>query len=118
MDKQEIFNKAFLGLKAQGFNQSITDTKKCLYRGPDGMKCAIGHIIPDELYKKNWDVKSKTVDFLPNTLWKKLGIDWLSNNMYQFLMALQRIHDNCRNPELMEARYREFARENNLSVPE
>lgn len=29
--------------------------EKCAYRGDGGRKCAIGHWIPDELYKPEWD---------------------------------------------------------------
>lgn len=49
MDKQEVFNKVFLGPKTQGFQQSIHN-EKCLYRAPDGKKCAAGQLILNEYY--------------------------------------------------------------------
>lgn len=59
MNKQEMFTKAWRGLEAQGWKKSegfndrnMTVTKiGCLYRGPHGMKCAAGHLIPDENYR-------------------------------------------------------------------
>jgi len=28
---------------------SVGDKDRCLYRGPDGLKCAAGHVIPDSM---------------------------------------------------------------------
>jgi hypothetical protein len=52
MTLQELFDKALIGIRAQGgpavlFEDGIG---KCLYRSPEGNKCAIGHNIPDEEY--------------------------------------------------------------------
>ena len=48
-DKQEAFNAAWLGLKSQGFERSA-DGGLCMYRGPNGLKCALGWCIPDYMY--------------------------------------------------------------------
>jgi len=34
---------------------SCSETGACKYRGPDGLKCAIGALIPDSLYNVRWD---------------------------------------------------------------
>jgi hypothetical protein len=48
---QEIFNKGYLGLQSQGFKQSIEEgCSACAYKTASGLKCAVGHVIPDEEY--------------------------------------------------------------------
>lgn len=48
---QEIFDRVAEGLLGQG-GPSMSDRfdETCAYRGVDGRKCAIGHLIPDEKY--------------------------------------------------------------------
>lgn len=58
--RQELFNLAYLGLAAQGWKRSYTEEDGCVYRGPDGAKCAIGHCIPDYKYRKYFE--SNTVN--------------------------------------------------------
>lgn len=52
MNAQEIFDTVFTKLYEQG-KQSVDPElpHTCMYRGPDGMKCAAGFLIPDELYR-------------------------------------------------------------------
>lgn len=51
-NRQKLFEQAFKGLYAQG-KRSVDpyDTNICMYRSPSGDKCAIGFLIPDEMYK-------------------------------------------------------------------
>jgi len=46
-DKQEMFNAAYIDLAGQGFERSVNGGI-CLYRGPNGTKCAIGYCLSDE----------------------------------------------------------------------
>lgn len=48
MEPQEIFNKVATHLFTQG-EQARNDTA-CLYRAKDNKKCAVGCLIPDEMY--------------------------------------------------------------------
>ena len=53
--KQAVFNRAYLGLKSQGFERSLAYLENeaedgCAYRSGDGKACAIGYCIPDEKY--------------------------------------------------------------------
>ena len=48
MNNQEFYNKSIEGLAAQGFQQSSEIGGECLYRGPNGLKCAIGVVVTDE----------------------------------------------------------------------
>ena len=55
MNNQEFFDKTLAHLKQQGVPSARSDG--CLYRGPNGTKCAIGFHIPDELYKSEMEGK-------------------------------------------------------------
>jgi hypothetical protein len=48
MNNQQIFDKVSRHLLKQGTRS--TDELQCVYRGPGGLKCAIGVLIPDEAY--------------------------------------------------------------------
>jgi hypothetical protein len=69
MTEQEIFDKVAAHLLTQGVRSQGGDM--CLYRGPDGTKCAAGSLIPDALYTpdiegQTWPVPSLR-DVLPFT---------------------------------------------------
>lgn len=59
MTEQELFTTAVTGLLAQqaySFDPDARDGQgSCLYRGPNGTKCAIGHLIPDHLYDESFE---------------------------------------------------------------
>ena len=55
MNNQEFFDKTLAHLKQQGVRS--VGGARCLYRGPDGTKCAIGFHIPDELYESEMEGK-------------------------------------------------------------
>jgi hypothetical protein len=102
--RQEIFNEIAIHLLTQ--NEKSTDSVRCLYRGPRGLKCAVGGIIPDEVYEKWKDIeisfplvngesikldKGLLVQFFPPELMEDLQI---AETDKRFLQALQRIHDH------------------------
>ena len=49
LDRQTIFNQSLAAIEAQG-TASMDSEGKCLHRGPNGTRCAIGHLIPDDKY--------------------------------------------------------------------
>jgi len=53
MKPQEIFDTVATHLFNQG-KQSY-DNHKCLYRGPNGTKCAVGCLLPDRYYQESMD---------------------------------------------------------------
>ena len=57
MTNQEIFDTAVTHLRKQN-RKSIDETKNCLYRGPDGTKCAVGCFIPDDKYSSRMEGES------------------------------------------------------------
>jgi hypothetical protein len=136
MDRQAIFTKAYLGLKAQNFERSMAifgahNHAQCAYRGENGMKCALGHCIPDEQYKPYFEGLAPTN---PNAYGSKefpeyaertrkakeigaiLGVETESDSF--FLMALQSIHDKASDTDQMKDRLVIFAGQNGLTVPQ
>lgn len=88
MTKQELVDFVAVHLFTQG-RQSIS-RGTCKYRGPNGLKCAAGAVLPDELYKKN----------LENNGWSSLTYrprKPLPDIHMVLISDLQRVHDNAGN---------------------
>lgn len=100
MSLQEIFGKAVGGVIRQGrpsMNSTSSTSRSCVYRGPDGLKCAAGHVIPDEAYDRSYESCGFGVVGL------RLGVD--PERRY-FIGRLQGAHDaKARMPLL---KWREF----------
>lgn len=113
MNKQQIFDAAWRGLKAQGFVRSIrpgaTSPGSCLYRGPGGLRCALGHVIPDGLYEESFEGKGAPA------VVNELGGRFVKH--IEFLDALQTRHDGATSPADMETRLRAFAGDHGLTIP-
>lgn len=130
MNRQEVFNKAVKGLAAQGFQSSRNEDKTCRYRGPEGLKCAVGHLIPDEVDctpLEGSPVYFRALIDLLNTLGYnvEVGVAYLSAGgsvCYEhtpdvrFLFELQIAHDNAYNAESMKNNLMAFAQKYNLST--
>lgn len=108
--RQEIFDLAWNGLKAQGFRRAYGGIGVgCLYRGPDGMKCAIGHCIADERYDPEMDMCGQR-----SLAFRAAGV---ASEDYDFAIELQTVHDCGRRPEAMEDNLRRFASRHSLTIP-
>ncbi len=102
MNKQEIFDKVATHLFTQG--KPAIEDQTCKYRDSEGNSCAVGCLIPDEMYTPKLD------DF---NLYSKLPMDkqgtgirqHLDNNVIplpdfinsenlNLLIALQSVHDD------------------------
>lgn len=99
MDKQEIFDFVISKLHEQG-KQCVDELGNCRYRGPNGMKCAIGHLIPDDSYREYFESQSVTYLPIQKALSKNashpvycLDISDNDDNL-GFLIDLQDFHDN------------------------
>ncbi len=55
MTKQEIFNKVWDWFVVKNNPRSVSPTGSCCYRGVNGSKCAIGVLLPDELYQPRFE---------------------------------------------------------------
>jgi len=80
---QEIFDTVAKHLFEQGKPALSSSGGMCVYRGKNGLKCAAGILIPDEMY--NDDMEGRTIEetFLPDNLHKSVDL----------IMELQEIHD-------------------------
>ena len=110
MTNQEMFDKAWNGLKSQGFERCMSRIKRCVYSDSNGKHCAWGWIdksLTDEIY---------CVEDL-----FQLGVGvaaTLSASQLDFVVRLQICHDNAFNAEEMQENLRNLAKEFYLIVPE
>lgn len=87
MDKQEMLNTVVPFLIRQG-KPSMNTKMKCMYRGPDGTKCAIGCMIPDDKYNPSFDI-CKPLALIMKQMPEVLGDDII------FLRSVQKCHDEA-----------------------
>lgn len=98
---EEAFKKSVDHMIAQGEPASDANGDRCLYRGPNGLKCAVGALIPDELYKDSMEgsnVGSMTVGKLFVDYTNEEGYTSISDKIFDsplisVLEALQSVHD-------------------------
>lgn len=84
MSYQDIFDKVAKHLLTQG-ERSESGFIGCVYRTPNGMKCAIGCLIDDEIYTP--EIEGKSVDQL--SIFTNL-----SEKKRDLLIFLQMVHDD------------------------
>lgn len=123
-DNQKTFDLIWKGLEAQDWQKS-RDQKygntACAYRGEGGRKCAAGILIPDELYKKEfegWTVSSLYYDMKDDQsivlyrMMQDLGHD------PAFVSICQSTHDNDAEDALpMKDSFIALAKECGLVIP-
>jgi hypothetical protein len=89
MNTQQAFTAMVEHLRKQQQRSRLANDITCAYRGQDGLKCAVGVLIPDEIYDKAYeglDVQSAIQTSKP--LAKLLGHVEL-----EMLQDMQNIHD-------------------------
>lgn len=86
MKAQEIFDTVATHLFRQGHQAIAIVGLACLYRAPNGDMCAVGVLIPDEYYKKDFEM-------LPVGSICSQFPEWLAVHIL-LLKALQRVHDS------------------------
>ena len=89
MTNQEAFDVMVRHLRKQGCKSVSEDGSKCLYRGPNGLMCAVGALIPDEEYRPEWDERGLSASKIVKCCHALQGVD--SN----LLSIMQTIHDHC-----------------------
>lgn len=107
MTNQEVFDKVLFALRKQGrasIRYTHSQNSECAYRGHDGMKCAVGHLIPDEKYNAG----------LEGVKCSDLQVRYaagLTEHQEDLGIALQDAHDHCLSvsPEAWEERMRRVA---------
>lgn len=113
-EKQKWFNKAYKGLKKQGFKQAINADGNCMYSLANGRRCAIGQLVPNGTRGvRGW---SGSCYFERETL-EACGIPISKDR--DFFSNLQAAHDasDSDKPEGMKVHLAAFARARGLTVP-
>lgn len=116
---QDIFNIAYRGLEAQGFERSVGySSLSCKYRDPNSdRKCAIGHVIPDDMYREEYDEETMTVYGLAERLTYNEWTALFGLTTSDTLAELQKVHDNSTDPDNMKQGLADFAKAHNLLIP-
>lgn len=106
---QKTFNKVYRHLIRQ--NKKSIDGHSCVYRSKEGLRCAIGAIIPNRLYNPNFEC------FTPGGICSELNsvLRGLGHDL-EFCRELQRIHDDYE-PDEWENILNQFAKTENLTIP-
>lgn len=108
MNNQEAFNKMVRHLRSQK-ERSIAKDGVCLYRGSNGLKCAVGALIPDNEYTPEFEeVNAANVATKCPSLY---GIN------HSLLHDMQYLHDNTDVKE-WENGFKDIAEDFDLYVPQ
>lgn len=112
LTKQEIFDQVARHLLTQN-ERAISSNGNCQYHSKDGLKCAVGALIPDNLYNQAFE--NRKVGYLL-AAWKeimrKIGLDEKEHAL--LLYALQGIHD-CTEPCVWRGQLERVAQKFELS---
>lgn len=127
MTKQQIFDKVATHLiKQKRFSGELNEEghrMSCLYRGPDGTKCAIGVLISDDIGVYRWNGAPLADPDVQDALCRSGVITSRftssadSDDAFLFLSRLQSIHDSI-NPSKWPETLARFAKEKGLTMPE
>jgi hypothetical protein len=108
MTKQEIFDTVYLGMKSQGFRQSVKGFD-CRYRNKrKKLKCTAGWLIPDQEYnaRKMEGLTIHELSFFAN------------HEHLDFIDELQYLHDESMMIEEMRWRLQKLGCEHGLRIPD
>jgi hypothetical protein len=107
MNRQDIYNKVRKHLLTQQEQSFCDDGETCAYRNSKGLKCAIGALIPDELYSVSWETMGIAEVLISN---KRLLVHFEveCDADVDFLESLQNVHDT-QSPMVWEHELNAFA---------
>lgn len=102
-EAQTLFETIVRHLFAQGEKSTkvINGKERCAYRGSNGLMCAVGCVIPDDLYVADFDIHNMAVGEMTTNLAKSDTKDLIVRNK-DLLANLQAVHDDARNWETSE----------------
>ena len=89
MNAQEIFDTVVTHLLTQGVRSANGDI--CLYRGPNGTSCAVGCLIPDEMYEPEMDTGYSAISLIYSDRFKLP--EYFNSDNTKLLSRLQGFHD-------------------------
>lgn len=114
-EAQEIFNKVITHLRKQG--KPAAEGPYCRYRTEDGLKCAVGCLLPDEEYDSKYEghIVGGLITILPESKTR----DLFKRNV-DLLDDLQCLHDNANRENFVadiNDRAQRIAAEHGLKMP-
>lgn len=89
--KQKLFDIASKHLIKQGKRSAAGNN--CLYRGPDGLKCAVGALISDECYNRDLESEPAGSSAVVNAVSETQGFS-LDEDAIRIVNRLQIVHDS------------------------
>lgn len=102
---QQIFDKIVMHLREQRLPARGKGDYACSYRTRDGLKCAIGCLIPDEKYdpdieragppKPSWKITSERDEASRrlHEILRSEGVDLDNDTVLNLCLTMQKIHD-------------------------
>lgn len=96
---QELFDRAVQGILTQGCPSFLVEKSYgipsggCAYRGVNGSKCAIGHLLTDEQIKEYNIKEGSSPEEFPSKLISEFIPDMSCCAVLEFMMDLQNMHD-------------------------
>lgn len=122
MKKQQFFDDVKTHLLKQ-MKKSINSDQQCQYTGPNGLRCAIGGLLPKSVETKNFESRAASALGGFQEVKKALAgykINWESprqpiSNDCLFMDGLQYVHDTYE-PDQWEEKLALFAKNKNLQM--
>jgi hypothetical protein len=114
MTAQEIFDRVWTHFVVEGNPRSIDEDRDCVYRGPEGQKCAVGIFIPDAEYRDSLEGSDVRTMLRGDRCPPSLAA--MREHM-DLLYCLQSAHDDARCGDI-SVPLRRVARDFSLTIPE
>lgn len=92
MNRYEIFQKVKTHLLQQNARSFGTDEGSCLYKSPDGKKCAVGCLISPEFYSTKLEYMTVSSPIILEAVENSIGRE-LDEKDEHLLHKLQSLHD-------------------------
>lgn len=115
---QQLYETVVLHQRKQGQKSHVKLAEgdySCRYRGSDGRKCAIGCLIPDDVYKPAMEGGDVSDIIAKDLLPLNLAAEFHKN--LRLLSLLQKIHDESNSFEDWEKQWRMVADDFKLKYP-
>ena len=106
---QHIYTDSYRAMAKQGWVKSVTsgsDGLSCKYRGPNGIGCAIGVLLPLDMPEV---LEGEAIHFLVKNKPSIASFFGDTPEVAHFLRDLQDCHDKSDGPEDMRIRYERLA---------
>lgn len=98
MNRQAVYDQVKAHLLTQG-KRAMNEVEECLYRGPNGTKCAVGCLIEDEHYFPGLEFRRVHHPAVRAAL-ARSGVEFKPGSRDEtLLMRLQNVHDKGHVPE-------------------